>query len=341
MVDLVVVVAAVHALEQQPRTLPFIRGVNLGSTFIPEKWMVPSFYAGTGASSLCELVRFNRTVAAERMRRHLDSFVTEEDFEWLAARGFNSVRVPVGYWTALGAVAGIPYVPASPGESLAYLDRFFDWAEKYDVTVLLDLHGAPGSQNGMHHSGCDDSVGWNRDPLNFAFSLSAVEELVRRYAAHPSFLGIELLNEPGWQVEWTHGLLVEYYTRAVALVRSHSASALVVFNVLYWSDFPAGFGNWWAGQLVGPNVVLDLHLYDCYGNASQRSLAEHAAQRRRELGVARGNQCAERREAGGHEVLEESLIPVVVNAAQHLVGGEPVLVDRRVAIAKALKAGAA
>ena len=31
---------------------------------------------------------------------------------------------------------------------------------------------------------------------------------------------------------------------------------------------------------MGENVILDLHLYDCFGNASQKSLAEHIDQAR-------------------------------------------------------------
>ena len=59
---------------------------------------------------------------------------------------------------------------------------------------------------------------------------------------------------------------------------SVNLEALVVFNVLYWDAFPAGFGDWWDGQLTGHNVVIDLHLYDCYGDASQKSVDDHMAQ---------------------------------------------------------------
>ena len=52
-----------------------------------------------------------------------------------------------------------------------------------------------------------------------------------RYGRHPSLLGLELLNEPGWAVEWDHAQLLSYYSRALALVRAVSADALVVFNV--------------------------------------------------------------------------------------------------------------
>jgi hypothetical protein len=45
-------------------------------------------------------------------------------------------------------------------------------------------------------------------------------------------------------------------------------------RVPYWQ-----FGDWWTGQLEGDdNVVIDLHLYDCYGTSSQRTLEEHLDQ---------------------------------------------------------------
>ena len=56
----------------------FIRGVNL-NVFVPERWMVPSFYAGTNDSSLCDLSRQHPALAAERMHKRLDS-VGSADF---------------------------------------------------------------------------------------------------------------------------------------------------------------------------------------------------------------------------------------------------------------------
>lgn len=43
-----------------------------------------------------------------------------------------------------------------------------------------------------------------------------------------------------WKVEWDHGGLLEFYTRAYRLVRAASPTALAVFNVLYSADFPGG-----------------------------------------------------------------------------------------------------
>ena len=242
--------------------------------------MTPSFYAGSEAASLCELVRMNRTDAASRMRRHLHSFVAEEDFAWLAARGYNAVRVPLGYWNAVDVEGGIPYVPDA-SESLQVLDRLFDWGDAHGLGLLLDMHAAPGSQNGADHSGCDsDGINWHTEPDNIRLSLAAIDALARRYGPHSALLGIEVLNEPAWAVEWDHGQLLEYYTRAADLVYAASPRAYVVFNVLYWGDFPSGFGDWWTGQLVSDRVLIDLHLYDCFGDAALRTIDEHRAQAR-------------------------------------------------------------
>jgi aryl-phospho-beta-D-glucosidase BglC (GH1 family) len=59
----------------------------------------------------------------------------------------NHVRVPIGYW-AWDIEDGEPYIQGQ----LPYLRNAVDWASKYGLKVLIDLHGAPGSQNGYAFS---------------------------------------------------------------------------------------------------------------------------------------------------------------------------------------------
>ena len=94
-----------------------------------------------------------------------DPFIAADDFAWLAAHGFNAVRVPVGYWNVIGSyVGGVPYVPVNVHESLKVLDRIFDWSRAHGIGVLVDFHGLPASQNGNDHSGCDsEGIGWRGD----------------------------------------------------------------------------------------------------------------------------------------------------------------------------------
>jgi glucan 1,3-beta-glucosidase len=53
------------------------------------------------------------------------------------------VRIPIGYW-AYDVAAGEPYISGQ----LPYLRQAIAWAAIYNLKVIVDLHGAPGSQNG-------------------------------------------------------------------------------------------------------------------------------------------------------------------------------------------------
>lgn len=82
--------------------------------------------------------------------------------------GVKMVRVPTGYWNWIDLGWDVtPYTPVereqqrfrnmqmiTPDQYEPYIDKIFTWADKYDMKVLIELHGAPGSQNGEMHSGC-------------------------------------------------------------------------------------------------------------------------------------------------------------------------------------------
>jgi glucan 1,3-beta-glucosidase len=55
----------------------------------------------------------------------------------------NHVRIPIGYW-AFEVGPGEPYISGQ----LPYLQKAVTWAGSYGIKVIVDLHGAPGSQNG-------------------------------------------------------------------------------------------------------------------------------------------------------------------------------------------------
>jgi aryl-phospho-beta-D-glucosidase BglC (GH1 family) len=167
---------------------PRIRGVNIGSWFIPERWMDVSFYDGVDTywSQLCGLVQTEGIDEAERrMRGHLATWFTEKDLDFLHEQGVNSLRLPLGYWNVI-ADPQKKFVPQNPEVSLEYIDWAFEKAAERGMSIMLDLHGAPGSQNGNDHSGCGyGSVHgevWNTDD-NRELSLRAVEAMAKRYGS--------------------------------------------------------------------------------------------------------------------------------------------------------------
>lgn len=70
------------------------------------------------------------------LNEHWATWITQEDFNEIAAVGLNHVRIPIGYW-AISPLAGEPYVQGQ----LAYLDQAIGWAREAGIKVLIDLHG--------------------------------------------------------------------------------------------------------------------------------------------------------------------------------------------------------
>lgn len=235
-----------------------------------------SFYNGTGlgwGGSLCGMVTYNRTLAEQRILESLQTWITENDIHDISSLGFNSIRLPIGYWNVIEDPYKA-YAPQNLGISLKYIDLLFTWAEKYDLTVLVDLHGMPGSQNGMDHSGCARSPGWLESDRNIKLSLDSVRAIMRRYGHRKSFLGIELANEPGiYYSSNNHTALLSYYKNAYSIIRRYHSSAIVVFNELYDSLY-----HTWVQDLTEPmyyNVIMDLHLYDWQEPFTSRSVQGH------------------------------------------------------------------
>jgi glucan 1,3-beta-glucosidase len=234
-----------------------LRGVNLGGWLVLEKWMTPSLFTGLKSQDEFGLSEeLGAQEAADILRIHRDNFITEHDFKWIADRGLNAVRLPVGYWILGGSK---PFIGG-----IEYVDRALDWAEQYGLKVLLDLHGAPGSQNGKDHSGRSGTIAWHKEG-NVERTLEALEELCKRYAGVPCLVGVELLNEPAWKLGKKR--LTAYYEQGYEIVRKHMGDETLVV-------FPDAFKpKRWKRVLHGEgftNVVMDAHLYQVFSRSDKR-----------------------------------------------------------------------
>lgn len=106
----------------------------------------------------------------------------------------NHVRIPIGYW-AVSLLPGDPYVQGQ----LKYLDQAVSWAKQVGLKVWVDLHGAPGSQNGFDNSGRRGSIQWQSTPGYVDHTVNVIGMLSQRYATlqyADTVAAIELLNEP-------------------------------------------------------------------------------------------------------------------------------------------------
>ena len=166
-----------------------IIGTNLGNWLVLEKWMQPFIFQGSDAEDETWL---NRNVSKEelwpKMKKHRDTYVTEVDFQNIAAHGLNTVRIPVPYFIFGDRE---PY-----SGCIEYLDKAFDWAGKYGLKILIDLHTAPGGQNSYDNGGLEGVCKWSQQPDEVEFVLTVLERLAMRYRDREELFGIEVLNEP-------------------------------------------------------------------------------------------------------------------------------------------------
>jgi len=237
-----------------------LRGVNLGAWLVLEKWMVPDLYRGTEAPDEYTLCDVLGEKAKSRLNHHRETFITSDDFRWIRDQGLNAVRLPVGYW-ALEAPK--PYV-----ESSEFIDFALDQSERNGLKLLLDLHGAPGSQNGWDHSGRSGPINWPKDPQNILETLRVLDTFAEKYGKHPALYGIELLNEPRDQVPLD--ILQQFYQDAYARLRTRLDPKVAIvfhdsFRPLAWKKF--------MQEPAFTNVILDTHLYQCFDQAARSRTA--------------------------------------------------------------------
>jgi glucan 1,3-beta-glucosidase len=233
-----------------------IRGVNLGAWLVLERWMTPDTYRGTDAPDEYTLCLMLGDQAKGRLNDHRDTFMTADDFRWIKNCGLNAVRLPVGYW-ALEAPK--PYIECS-----SYIDFALEQCQQNDLKLLLDLHGAPGSQNGWDHSGRSGAINWPKDPKNVQETIRVLESFAQKYGKHPALYGIEMLNEP--RPEVSLDILQQFYQDGYTQMRKHLNPDVAVvihdsFRPLSWENF--------MQQPAYSNVILDTHLYQCFDEAAK------------------------------------------------------------------------
>ena len=254
-----------------------IRGVNLGNWLVLEKWMCEDLFSGTTAMDetyLC--VELGHDRAAERLKVHRDEFITERDFEDIHVKGFNAVRIPVPFF--LFEDVG-PYI-----HCYEYLDKAFDWAEKYDLAVLVDLHTAPGGHNGTDNSGICGICTWSTRKEYVDYTVEVLEKIAERYGKRKAMWGIGVLNEPMCSdteagrmlnienflqfyhpvdkelaknnTNYTLEFLKQFYQDAFTAIRRHmTTDKYVVFHDAFELDI-------WDEFILGlEGAVLDTHNY--------------------------------------------------------------------------------
>ena len=249
-----------------------LRGVNVGNFFVQEFWMSPTEGSETVRcqKELEEVLteRFGEARKDELLNAYLDHFFTEEDFDYIRDLGLNCIRLPLWYGVFTDAEGNWKE------DAFSRVDWFIKNAEQRDIYVILDMHGAYGSQNGSDHSGIDggddkktasEFFFGDRAEQNQELFFRLWEKLAEHYRDWPAVAGYDLLNEPfctyrynsGLSDRELHQLLYDVYDTAYRRIRAVDPDHVILFEAVWDpSDLPNPKSRGWD------NVVYEYHQYE-------------------------------------------------------------------------------
>lgn len=256
----------VPALNEQWEygVMPF-RGVNLSGWLSIEPFVTPSLFL----DYLPELAIVDEWTLSEHLgpaqarstlEQHYSQWVRYSTFAEIQAAGFDHVRIPFSHW-AVTTYAGDPYVPMI---SFRYLLRGIEWARKYGLRIYLDLHGAPGSQNGWNHSGRQGAIEWmnGTDGAKNAQRTIDIHKQLATFFSQPRYKNIitmyGLVNEPKMSALPENEFL-DWSQQAIEAIRGQGYDGLLVMG-----DGFLGLQSW-RGRMQGyGGLVLDAYQYAIY-----------------------------------------------------------------------------
>jgi endoglucanase len=189
-----------------------LRGVCLGG------WLnMENFITGYAANETLMRREVGRVLGADRAERFfeglLTSFFGEDDAAFLAASGFNLVRIAVGYKHLEDDAR--PFQIKEEG--FRHLDRAIEALAAHGIYSIVDLHALPGSQNHHWHSDNPTHVPAFWEHPHFQDRVVHLwQAIATRYRDNVWVAGYNLLNEPA---DETGEVVGPFYRRLVAAIR--------------------------------------------------------------------------------------------------------------------------
>lgn len=228
-------------------------GTNVGGWQVMEAWMCPTDAKDQLTTMKVFTDRFGKEVAEELIKVYEDHWWREKDFDNVLDLNFNVLRLPISYINLLDENGILR------ADTLATYDWFVDECEKRDIYVILDLHAAPGSQNGKDHSGDSSASKLYQSKEYRELTISLWKQLAAHYKGNPTIAGYDLLNEPeGTEEEkspWG-GVQMPFYDELYKAVREVDEDHLIIFEAIWEAtDMPDPSEYGWE------NVMYQYHFY--------------------------------------------------------------------------------
>ncbi len=252
-----------------------LKGVNIGAWLVREDWLNPDHipkevlaekkYDGEMVYDKLE-ERFGREKSQELLNMFYDNWFTEWDLDNIKALGFNCVRVPFWYRNFYYDDKGTKILDENGEWDFSRLDWVVEECSKRELYVILDMHGAVGSQSDAPHSGrgfagaqlMEDS---ERGEEYRRLTDELWSAIASRFNGNPAVAMYDLLNEPMCDVqcgEFTRRAKNEMiYTRLYDTVRAVDEDHIITMEAI-WTGFalPYSFMRGWH------DVVYQVHFYN-------------------------------------------------------------------------------
>ena len=232
-----------------------LRGFGLGGWLVPEGYMLHNQAWISGFESPTDIENhivdlIGSEAAEDFWNLYRENYVAQADIDQIAEWGFNHIRVPFHYkqfYDSTGAEIPIGY---------EIIDELISWCEPYNIYIILDMHCAPGGQNGGPISDSDGTARLWLEESNKALTIQIWKEIATYYADHTLIGGYDLINEPVLPGGVTLQEFKQLYIDITNAIREVDVNHLLFIE-----------GNWYGTDFAGltppwdDNMSYSFHKY--------------------------------------------------------------------------------
>jgi len=232
-----------------------LRGFGLGGWLVPEGYMLHNQAWISGFESPTDIENhivdlIGSEAAEDFWNLYRENYVAQADIDQIAEWGFNHIRVPFHYkqfYDSTGTEIPIGY---------EIIDELISWCEPYNIYIILDMHCAPGGQNGGPISDSDGTARLWLEDSNKALTIQIWKEIATYYADHTLIGGYDLINEPVLPGSVTLQEFKQLYIDITNAIREVDVNHLLFIE-----------GNWYGTDFAGltppwdDNMSYSFHKY--------------------------------------------------------------------------------
>lgn len=247
-----------------------MRGTNCGN------WMVREPYMMNTEGNLDRQYKFDNMLAevcgedkvAEFDKLWMDNNFCEEDMKFLAEQGFNTLRIPMHYKYFTLPIEKEPTAGQQTWltEGFDRIDAMCEWAERYNILLILDMHACPGGQSSGDICDYDSTKPslWT-SAANRTKLIALWRKIAERYKDTKCVAAYDLINETNWTLSNSNKLLWDTFKDIISAIREVDNNHIVIVEGNSYSNDYNGF----PAAKMDQKMMLQFHRYGVYNTTGQ------------------------------------------------------------------------